>query len=139
MIYKPLALSIILAALNYTKRRNRRKQLLLQQFQIKRKFKRRPRPISENDPTPRPYRNDYHSSTWWDMINDPNVNDPTSHVGKKFRLRFRVPFPVFRKLLDMTQELGFELRPKSSAGVAGIPLEIQVLSVLRVLGIIIII
>ena len=65
--------------------------------------------------------------------------DPTSHVGKKFRLRFRVPFPVFRKLLDMTQELGFELRPKSSAGVAGIPLEIQVLSVLRVLGIIIII
>jgi len=76
----------------------------------------------------------YYTSTWWDMINDPNVQDPTSHVGKKFRLRFRVPFPVFRQLLDMTQALGFELRPKSSAGVYGIPLEIQVLSALRVLG-----
>ena len=134
MIYKPIILSILLATLNVVKKKRRRNQINYQQASIKRKFKRRPRPQSDNDPTPIPYRKDYRTSTWWEMIHDPYVEDPTSHVGKKFRLRFRVPFPVFRKLLEMAQTLGFDERPKSAAGVEGIPLEIQVLSVLRVLG-----
>jgi len=134
MIYKPIILSLLLATLNVVKKRRRRNQMKKLEATIKRKFKPRPRPQSEIDPTPRPYRKDYRTSTWWEMIHDPYVEDPTSHVGKKFRLRFRVPFPVFRKLLEMAQTLGFDERPKSAAGVDGIPLEIQVLSVLRVLG-----
>jgi hypothetical protein len=68
------------------------------------------------------------------MINDPEVQDPSTEMGKKFRLRFRVPFPVFRELLDLTLKLGFQARPQNAAKTAGVPLEIQVLGVLRVLG-----
>ena len=65
------------------------------------------------------------------MINDPAVQDPTRVFGKLFRRRFRVPFPLFREFVDMTISLGFE---ESPANVNGVPIELHVLGVLRVLG-----
>ena len=67
-------------------------------------------------------------------INDATTRYPRSHRGRLFRRRFRVPFPIFEQLMEMAQEMGFERRPKSAANVEGIPLELQILGVLRVLG-----
>jgi len=38
-------------------------------------------------------------STWGKLISNPNVTDPDSFEGNKFRRRFRVPYPVFKELL----------------------------------------
>ena len=76
----------------------------------------------------------YFKGEWWDAINHVNVSDPTTREGKKFRLRFRVPFPLFEQLVSMAEELGFKRRPKLASGIDGVPLEIKVLGVLRILG-----
>ena len=54
---------------------------------------------------------DYSESIWMKMLADQSVADPTSALGKKFRKRFRVPYPVFIELMTMAEELGFEKRP----------------------------
>jgi len=77
---------------------------------------------------------DFEACEWFQRINDPEVEDPNSATAKKFRTRFRVPFPLFRLLLQIAQDLGFELRPKSACNIPGIPLELKMLGVLRVLG-----
>jgi hypothetical protein len=42
------------------------------------------------------YRPDYKASIWWqNYVMDDTVRDPTSVNGKKFRRRFRVPYPLF--------------------------------------------
>ncbi len=94
----------------------------------------RPRTTSSTDSTPRPYRNDYSNSQWWRLIHHPLVGDITSTYGKQFRRRFRVPYPLFLDLLVKAKELGFKDRPCSAANIYGIPLELQILGVLRVLG-----
>jgi hypothetical protein len=102
--------------------------------------KRRYRFTSALDHTPRSFRRDYMSCIWWsDFINNPSINEPSSHAAKKFRRRFRVPFPVYEDLLAKAsaaepEGLGYKMRPVSAAGIPGIPLELQILAVLRVLG-----
>ena len=76
----------------------------------------------------------YFKDEWWDAIHHVNVSDPTTREGKKFRLRFRVPFPLFEQLVSMAEELGFKRKPKLASGIDGVPLEIKVLVVLRILG-----
>lgn len=68
------------------------------------------------------------------MLADPRIKDPTTPQGKKLRCRFRVPFPVFTRLLEMAQVLGFAMQPVDCCGQKGLPLELKVLGVLRVLG-----
>lgn len=68
------------------------------------------------------------------MLQDPFVRDPSTHQGKIFRRRFRVPFPAYEHLLGKALELGFQQLPVSAAGIEGVPLELQILRVLRVLG-----
>lgn len=102
--------------------------------------KSRPRLLGPDSDEKRPYRRDYMQCQWWnEYINNPFVHDPRSSAGKAFRRRFRVSFPVFEEILIISSTaapigLGFELRPVSAAGIPGIPLELQILSVLRVLG-----
>lgn len=66
-------------------------------------------------------------------MND-EVKDPFSSKGRLFRNRFRVPFSLFLKLVEMAEELGFEKRPKDCCGRSSIPLELKILGTLRVLG-----
>jgi hypothetical protein len=95
----------------------------------------RPRYKSANSIEKRPYReHNYYESQWWKMIVNPDVQDPSSYKAKKFRQRFRVPFPIFLQLVVMARSLGFIDLPVSCAKVKGIPLELQILGVLRVLG-----
>ena len=43
---------------------------------------------------------DQNTSTWAILLQrSEELNDPDSHEGKKFRRRFRVPFPVFNYFL----------------------------------------
>jgi hypothetical protein len=68
------------------------------------------------------------------MLDDPMLQDPTSPVAKKFRQRFRVPYPIFVDLLAKAVNLGFELCPVNHAGTEGVPLEVKLLGFLRILG-----
>jgi hypothetical protein len=81
------------------------------------------------------HRVDYTSTTWGNLIKDPNVNDPTHRKGKVFRRRFRVPFPLFNWLLVKCEEHNlFGLKTNSSKSHPRIPLEIKLLCCLRLLG-----
>jgi hypothetical protein len=77
---------------------------------------------------------DYYTSNWMQMLDDPMLQDPTNPAAKKFRQRFRVPYPIFVDLLAKAVNLGFELRPVNHAGTEGVPLEVKLLGFLRILG-----
>ena len=47
---------------------------------------------------------DYVDTPWAKMFNDSRVKDPTSKLGKQFRLRFRVPFQLFELLVDYCKQ-----------------------------------
>ncbi len=79
-------------------------------------------------------RRKYKESSWWQMLQDPAVRDISTPEGKLFRRRFRVPFPLFEKLMLHAQELGFVKQPVDAKFRRGIPLELHILGVLRVLG-----
>ena len=76
---------------------------------------------------------DYFIETQWGrLIKDESTKDPTSSNGKHFRLRFRVPFPVFEELLLVTKE--FNLFGYSREKRILIPEELSLMGVLRILG-----
>jgi hypothetical protein len=70
------------------------------------------------------------------LINHPNVNDPSSREGKEFRMKFRTPFPVFLEIIKLCKMMGktYNYAEYNHFGTRSIPLEIKVLSVLRTLG-----
>ena len=41
----------------------------------------------------------YWETSWGLLINNPNVYNSNSYEGKKFRRRFRVPFPLFKDVI----------------------------------------
>ena len=86
--------------------------------------------VKKRTPKPRP---DYDQSTWAIFMRDPDIRDPTSAAGKLFRRRFRVPYPLYQRLYQMCLEIGFEEK-KDAAGRPGVPLQLKLLGVLRVLG-----
>ena len=74
---------------------------------------------------------------WLQLISDPTVNDPTSRSGKDFRKKFRVPYPLFVKMVQMCKETDdplFNYSTTDAAGAKSIPLELKILAVLRTLG-----
>ena len=77
----------------------------------------------------------YRDSTWGRMLLNPRIQDPVDRKGGRlFRKRFRVPFPMFEKILNIVREKAwFSERPDAS-GRIGAPLELKILGVLRVLG-----
>ena len=50
--------------------------------------------------TKRGPRGNYKETIWWKMIHTEEVKDPTSKVGKLFRKRLRIPFPVFTQIME---------------------------------------
>jgi hypothetical protein len=74
---------------------------------------------------------DYTKSLWWQMLQDPEIEDPASESGRKFRRRFRVPYPIFVRIVEMAEIVGFELRPINQVTrEPGVPLELKVLGIL---------
>ena len=41
---------------------------------------------------------------WWGLITDATVTNPLSKLGKRFRRQFRVPFPLFERIVKLAQE-----------------------------------
>jgi Plant transposon protein len=80
-------------------------------------------------------RPDYAQSCWGRMLDNPRTQDPSdAKGGKLFRLRFRVPFPLFECLVQMTRVNAWFSERKDAAGRSAAPLELKILGVLRVLG-----
>jgi hypothetical protein len=72
------------------------------------------------------------SSPWGQLINSPDVGDPLSRNGVKFRTRFRTPFPLFEELLVpmCIQYNVFKMQRQNY----GVPVKFRVLIGLRYLA-----
>lgn len=81
-------------------------------------------------------RNDYKMSQWRNMLqrDAEALQIPGTKPAKLFRLRFRVPYSLFLKLVEWTREW-YEIDETYAVGKPCVPLELKVLSgVLRILG-----
>ena len=77
----------------------------------------------------------YQYSTWGRMLVNPRTRDPSDRKGGVlFRTRFRVPFPLFERLVQLTRENRWFSENPDASGRKGAPLELKILGVLRVLG-----
>jgi hypothetical protein len=72
----------------------------------------------------------FWNTSWGKRILLPETADVGSRMGKLFRRRFRLPFPVFVRFVEQCREYNiFDLKYKSS-----LPIEVKVLACLRILG-----
>jgi hypothetical protein len=74
---------------------------------------------------------------WLKMIKRPEISNPATYSGKWFRRKFRIPFPVFQRLVQMcrdTQEPVFCYNERCVGGQFSTPLELKILSVLRMVA-----
>jgi hypothetical protein len=81
--------------------------------------------------------NPWDTVPWLRALRNERVNDPKTREGKEFRRKFRVPFPVFEKIVTMcreTDEPEFNVSDRLIGGKPSIPLELKILSVLRILA-----
>lgn len=77
----------------------------------------------------------YEASDWGRMLTNDRMKNPLDRKGGKlFRRRFRVPHPIFIKIVEMTRAAGWFSEKPNCAGQRGAPLELKILAVLRVLG-----
>jgi hypothetical protein len=75
-------------------------------------------------------RTNWSRSPWGLMLLDDSHKDPDSRAGKYFRRRFRVPYLIYARILDMCREAKlFNEHYYNSC-----PLELKILSTLRMLG-----
>lgn len=77
-------------------------------------------------------KKNWNEGSLWKMIHDPDMNDPSSDVARNFRTTYRVPFPVFLKLVKKCNK-------HKLFGISGrhgncIPVEIKLLCILRFLA-----
>jgi len=87
-----------------------------------------------------------HESFWWKMLQRGESGEaegkgcrvPDSREGRWFRLRFRVPYAHFRSIVNGLRALDDDMKWWSErcdvTGTPAYPLELKVLSVLRILG-----
>ena len=76
------------------------------------------------------YVGEFWESQWGQLISNPNVGNPRTTEGRRFRRRFRLPFPLFQHLVELcARENIFQLLHRSP-----IPIEMKILSCLRILG-----
>ena len=59
-------------------------------------------------------RQNQDASPWAIMLEDGYCKDPSTIEGRLFRRRFRVPYPLFEKILEMVKEEKWF--PKNSSG-----------------------
>ena len=77
----------------------------------------------------------YDASDWGRMLKNDRMKDPLDRKGGKLsRRRFRVPYPVYIKLVEMTRAEGWFSENHNCAGRLAAPLGLKVLAILRVLG-----
>jgi hypothetical protein len=76
---------------------------------------------------------DYSQSTWWRMMQNPDILVENSKVSDLFRLRFRVPYLLFRDILVPAVRLA-HIFPDELDHRVFVPLEIKILLSLRILG-----
>ncbi len=71
------------------------------------------------------------NTVWGQMLKHPDINNPESDVAIKFRLRFRIPYGVFKNILvpQCVKENVFDLVRESR-----IPIEYKLLVCLRIIG-----
>ena len=82
-------------------------------------------------------RLDYANSTWARQMVHPNIHRPYTKEGASFRRRFRIPFPLFQRLVNIVQNEkwdGIICSPLNRAGKQSAPLHLKILAWLRVLG-----
>ena len=83
-------------------------------------------------------RKDPKTSTFWEYMTDERYRNPESRWGRIFRRRFRVPYPMFTKIVDIVRSKGWFNETQSAMQkrfkVYLVPLEIKILGVLRILG-----
>ena len=73
----------------------------------------------------------FWESAWGKLLLHPNMDNPTSVEGRRFRRRFRLPYPLFQYLVEICTRLLniFDLTNKSP-----IPIQLKILACLRILG-----
>ena len=80
-------------------------------------------------------RGDSWSTAWGRMLKHRDVSNPSKRTGKLFRRRFRVPYQVFEKLLELAVSRNLFGHGKADcSGRVSIPIELKLLGVLRILG-----
>jgi hypothetical protein len=90
------------------------------------------REIKKRKASPRP---DYWNSVWGRMLQTDSVRDAGNRKGgKRFRRRFRVPFPIFEQIVELVRSQKWFAENSDCSGRAAAPLELKILGVLRVLG-----
>ena len=76
------------------------------------------------------YSSQFWQSEWGKLLQHPNINDPRTTEGKRFRRRFRLPYPLFQYLVEICIRYNiFDLTNASP-----IPIELKILACLRILG-----
>ena len=69
------------------------------------------------------------------MLANSRSQDPSDKKGGQlYRRRFRVPFPVYLEILAMMRTNGWFTEGRDAISLVAAPLELKILSVLRVLG-----
>lgn len=81
-------------------------------------------------------RPDCKRSPWWQYIEDERYADPTTAKYQLFRLRFRVPYELFVRILEDIRNSDPPMfkETRDAAGRESHPLELKLLGALRVLG-----
>ena len=76
---------------------------------------------------------------WWAKLQEAHADgprNPNSKLGKDFRKDFRVPFKVFQFIVDMAKSRNWmSVAVVDACGRTGIPIELQILGVLYILGV----
>jgi hypothetical protein len=70
----------------------------------------------------------FDETAWGKLISRADVHNPRTRLGKLFRRRFRLPFPLFSELVSLCRGKNI-FRPSKI-----IPVELKVLACLRILG-----
>ena len=75
----------------------------------------------------------------WQFLHRPTMKDPSHSDGKLFRLRFRVPYKLFEKLLSLWTMGRWHISSKKqkhcdTTGRSSMPIELKLFAVLRVRG-----
>ena len=99
--------------------------------------RRRKRPFQRRSPKKNKDVDPWRNNAWLQLLQDNQVKDPKTRQGKDFRRRFRVPYPVFERIVQICRTTGefiFNYSPVDVTGQLSIPLELKILAVLRMLG-----
>lgn len=77
----------------------------------------------------------WEDTAWMRMLAHDNMQDDDSIEACSFRLRFRVPYPLFLHLVEITRAAGIlACGDTDAAGRPAAPLELKILAILRILG-----